>query len=90
MLDESSTAELAGDLFATVEGAQQVRVPGRATLTTKELSQVRDTLLNPEGAAPKGADPKIKAIADALRTFAQAYATALNAGGNIIRGIPSS
>ena len=75
-------------LQASVEGAGKVAVPGKASLSVKSLRDIRDALLNPS-ATVEGIGAKEQAIADAVRAFAKAYYKLSNAGGNMLRGIPS-
>jgi hypothetical protein len=75
-------------LQASVEGAGKVAVPGKASLSVKSLRDIRDALLNPS-ATVEGIGAKEQRIADAVRAFAKAYYKFSNAGGNMLRGIPT-
>jgi hypothetical protein len=75
-------------LQASVQGAGKVAVPGKASLSVNSLRDIRDALLNPS-ATVEGIGAKEQAIADAVRAFAKAYYKLSNAGGNMLRGIPS-
>lgn len=75
-------------LQASVEGAGKVSVPGKTSLNVKSLRDIRDALLNPS-ATVEGIGAKEQRVADAVRAFAKAYYKFSNAGGNMLRGIPS-
>lgn len=75
-------------LQAGVEGADKKPVPGKTSLTVNSLRNIRDALLNPS-ATVEGISDKEQQIADAVRAFAKAYYKFSNAGGNMLRGIPT-
>lgn len=70
-------------LAAAVEGAASVPVPGRPSLPTSALRQIRSILLNPETA--EGAPARLARIAQAVRDFARTSATSSNAFANAAR-----
>jgi hypothetical protein len=82
------TKQTGDPLQASVEGAGKVAVPGKASLSVKSLRDIRDALLNPS-ATVEGIGAKEQRIADAVRAFAKAYYKFSNAGGNMLRGIPT-
>ena len=71
-------------LESSVESPANMRVPGRASLTTTDLQQVRDALMSPRGTVD-GISTKAQKLADAARAAARAYSQYLNAGGNLGR-----
>lgn len=71
-------------LESSVESPANMRVPGRASLTTTDLQQVRDALMSPR-ATVEGISAKAQKLADAARAAAKAYFQYLNAGGNLGR-----
>jgi hypothetical protein len=75
-------------LQAGVEGADKKAVPGKTSLTVSALRNIRDALLNPS-ATVEGISDREQQIADAVRAFAKAYYKFSNAGGNMLRGIPT-
>lgn len=75
-------------LQAGVEGADKKPVPGKTSLTVNSLRNIRDALLNPS-ATVEGISDKEQQIADAVRAFAKSYYKFSNAGGNMLRGIPT-
>jgi hypothetical protein len=75
-------------LQAGVEGADKKAVPGKTSLTVSALRNIRDALLNPS-ATVDGISDREQQIADAVRAFAKAYYKFSNAGGNMLRGIPT-
>ena len=75
-------------LQAGVEGADKKPVPGKASLTVNSLRNIRDALLNPS-ATVEGISDQEQQIADAVRAFAKSYYKFSNAGGNMLRGIPT-
>lgn len=75
-------------LQAGVQGADKKPVPGKTSLTVKSLRNIRDALLNPS-ATVEGISDQEQKIADAVRAFAKAYYKFSNAGGNMLRGIPT-
>jgi hypothetical protein len=88
-LQVANRAKQTGDpLQASVEGAGKVAVSGKTSLNVKSLRDIRDALLNPS-ATVEGIGAKEQRIADAVRAFAKAYYKFSNAGGNMLRGIPS-
>lgn len=82
------TKSTGNPLQASVEGAGKVSVPGKTSLNIKSLRDIRDALLNPS-ATVEGIGAKEQRIANAVRAFAKAYYKFSNAGGNMLRGIPS-
>jgi hypothetical protein len=82
------TKSTGNPLQASVEGAGKVSVPGKTSLNIKSLRDIRDALLNPS-ATVDGIGAKEQRIANAVRAFAKAYYKFSNAGGNMLRGIPS-
>lgn len=75
-------------LQAGVEGVDKKAVPGKTSLTVSALRNIRDALLNPS-ATVEGISDREQQIADAVRAFAKAYYKFSNAGGNMLRGIPT-
>jgi hypothetical protein len=75
-------------LQAGVEGADKKPVPGKTSLTVSSLRNIRDALLNPS-ATVEGISDKEQQIADAVRAFAKSYYKFSNAGGNMLRGVPT-
>jgi hypothetical protein len=75
-------------LQAGVQGADKKPVPGKTSLTVSSLRNIRDALLNPS-ATVEGISDKEQQIADAVRAFAKSYYKFSNAGGNMLRGIPT-
>lgn len=75
-------------LQAGVQGAEKKPVPGKTSLTVNSLRNIRDALLNPS-ATVEGISDKEQKIADAVRAFAKSYYKFSNAGGNMLRGIPT-
>ena len=75
-------------LQAGVEGAAKKPVPGKTSLTVNSLRNIRDALLNPS-ATVEGISDQEQQIADAVRAFAKSYYKFSNAGGNMLRGIPT-
>jgi hypothetical protein len=75
-------------LQAGVEGVDKKAVPGKTSLTVSALRNIRDALLNPSATVEAISDRE-QQIADAVRAFAKAYYKFSNAGGNMLRGIPT-
>ena len=75
-------------LQAGVEGADKKPVPGKTSLTVNSLRNIRDALLNPS-ATVEGISDQEQQIADAVRAFAKSYYKFSNAGGNMLRGVPT-
>ena len=75
-------------LQAGIEGAGKVAAPGKTSLNVASLRNIRDALLNPS-ATVDGISAKDQKIADAVRAFAKAYYKFSNAGGNMLRGVPT-
>lgn len=84
LIQKANAAKTGSALQASVQGQGVVRVPGKASLKTGDLQQVRDALLSPEGRVASG-DARLQGISDAVREFAKAYSDYEDAGGNAVR-----
>lgn len=84
LIEDSDNTDVGNPLPAAVRGAETVRAPGRASMTTEMLKKVRDALLRPSGKVGTKAGPKEQRIVDALGNFASAYKTYLDQGGQAL------
>ena len=84
LIEDADKTDVGNPLPAAVRGAESVRAPGRASMTTEMLKKVRDALLRPSGKVGTKAGPKEQRIVDALGNFASAYKTYLDQGGQAV------
>lgn len=84
LIEDADKTDVGNPLPASVRGADTVRAPGRASMTTELLKKVRDALLRPSGKVGTKAGPKEQRIVDALNNFASAYKTYLDQGGQAL------
>lgn len=84
LIEDADNTDVGNALPASVRGAETVRAPGRASMTTEMLKKVRDALLRPSGKVGTKAGPKEQRIVDALGNFASAYKTYLDQGGQAL------
>ena len=84
LIEDADNTDVGTPLPASVRGAETVRAPGRASMTTEMLKKVRDALLRPSGKVGTKAGPKEQRIVDALGNFASAYKTYLDQGGQAL------
>jgi len=84
LIEDADNTDVGNPLPASVRGAETVRAPGRASMTTEMLKKVRDALLRPSGKVGTKAGPKEQRIVDALGNFASAYKTYLDQGGQAL------
>lgn len=84
LIEDADNTDVGNPLPAAVRGAETVRAPGRASMTTEMLKKVRDALLRPSGKVGTKAGPKEQRIVDALGNFASAYKTYLDQGGQAL------
>lgn len=84
LIEDADNTDVGNPLPAAVRGAETVRAPGRASMTTAMLKKVRDALLRPSGKVGVGAGEKEQRIVNALGNFASAYKTYLDQGGQAL------
>lgn len=84
LIEDADNTDVGNPLPAAVRGAETVRAPGRASMTTEMLKKVRDALLRPSGKVGVGAGEKEQRIVNALGNFASAYKTYLDQGGQAL------
>ena len=84
LIEDADNTDVGNPLPAAVRGAETVRAPGRASMTTEMLKKVRDALLRPSGKVGTGAGKKEQRIVDALGNFASAYKAYLDQGGQVL------
>lgn len=84
LIEDADNTDVGNALPASVRGADTVRAPGRASMTTEMLKKVRDALLRPSGKVGVGAGVKEQRIVNALGNFASSYKTYLDQGGQVM------
>ena len=84
LIEDADKTDVGNPLPASVRGAETVRAPGRASMSTEMLKKVRDALLRPSGKVGTGAGAKEQRIVDALNNFASSYKTYLDQGGQVL------
>lgn len=92
---ESDTARLSAildevnkkQLGAEIQGAKQIKVPGRVSLSQRSLLGIRDAIFRKSGKVAKAFGRKEQRVVDAVSDFTNAYDAYLNYSANITREV---
>jgi len=71
------------DLGAEVQGAKQIKAPGRVSLSQRSLLGIRDAIFRKSGKVAKAFGKKEQKVVDAVSEFTNAYNAYLNFSTNI-------
>lgn len=74
-------------LGAEVQGAKQIKAPGRVSLSQRSLLGIRDAIFRKSGKVAKAFGKKEQRVVDAVSNFTNAYDAYLNYSANIARDV---
>lgn len=78
------------DLGAEVQGAKQIKAPGRVSLSQRSLLGIRDAIFRKSGKVAKAFGRTEQKVVDAVRKFADAYDAYLDYSANLAREVKNN
>ncbi len=77
------------NLGAEVQGAKQIKAPGRMSLSQRSLTGIRDAIFRKSGKVAKAFGNKEQKVVDAVSSFTNSYDAYLNYSSNLAREVKS-
>jgi len=78
------------DLGAEVQGAKQIKAPGRVSLSQRSLLGIRDAIFRKSGKVAKAFGRTEQKVVDAVSAFTNAYDAYLNYSANLAREVKNN